>query len=66
MKYFTIILLALGLVALLLGACVPVTARPAATEAATDAATGNVTSAPDADWQTYTDAEVGYSITTPP
>jgi hypothetical protein len=43
-----------------------VTARPTATAAATAAASGNVTPAPGADWQTYTDAEVGYSITTPP
>jgi putative hemolysin len=66
MKYFRTILFTLGLVALLLGACVPVTARPTATAAATAAAIGNVTSAPGTDWQTYTDAEVGYSITTPP
>ena len=62
MKYFRTILAALGLVALLLGACVPVTAPAATIEATTAAAPP----APGADWQTYTDVEVGYSITTPP
>jgi putative hemolysin len=66
MKYFRTILFTLGLVVLLLGACVPVTARPTATEAATEAATADITPAQGADWQTYTDAGVGYSITTPP
>ena len=66
MKYFRTILFTLGLVVLLLGACVPVTARPTATEATAEAASGNVTPVPGTDWQTYTDAEVGYSITTPP
>ncbi len=66
MKYFRTILFTLGLVVLLLGACVPVTARPTAAQATAEAATGNVTPVPGTDWQTYTDAEVGYSITTPP
>ena len=62
MKYFKIILLSLGLVNLLLGGCVPVTAPPATSEVAA----GTVPSTSTGDWQTYTDAEVGYSITTPP
>jgi putative hemolysin len=66
MKYFRTILFTLGLVVLLLGACVPVTAPSATIEPTTAATTAAAPPAPNADWQTYTDAEVGYSITMPP
>lgn len=72
MKDRRIILITLGLVALLLGACVPVATPPGTTAGATEAAaataagTGSTPTLPGADWRTYTDTEVGYSIATPP
>ena len=67
MKRFTMTLITLSLAALLLGACVLVPAAPPtpiASPVVAPAATG--ASAPAADWQTYTNAEVGFSIKMPP
>ena len=60
MKRFTITLITLSLVALLLGACVTVPAAPTLQPATLAAAP-----APAGEWQTYTDAEVGFSLQTP-
>ena len=60
MKHFMTMLITLFLAVLLLGACVPVTAPPAATEATAGVA------APAGEWQTYADNEVGFTIQLPP
>ena len=62
MKHLTTILITLSLVALLLGACVPAPA-PVASSGAAPVATEP---APAGEWQTYTNAEVGFSIQMPP
>jgi len=69
-KHLTMTLITLSLVALLLGACVPPPASPpmpiaspVVAPAATETAAGP--SAPAGEWQTYTDAEVGFSIQVP-
>jgi putative hemolysin len=67
MKDFTMTLITLFLVALWLGACVPVPAAspvPVASPVVAPAASGP--SAPAGDWQTYTNAEAGFSIAAPP
>ena len=56
MKHHTTTLITLTLVALLLGACVPAPASPSAPIASPTAAA----------WQTFTNAEVGFSIEMPP
>ena len=56
MKHLTTTLITLSLVILLLGACVPAPAAPASPVALPTAAA----------WQTYTNAEVGFSIKMPP
>ena len=56
MKHLTTTLITLSLAILLLGACVPAPAAPASPVALPTAAT----------WQTDTNAEVGFSIKTPP
>ena len=60
MKHFTTTLITLSLAALLLGACVPVPAASTLQPATLAAAP-----APAGEWQTYTDAEVGFSLQTP-
>ena len=55
MKHLTTTLITLSLAILLLGACVPAPAAPASPVASPTAA----------DWQTYTNAEVGFSIEMP-
>ena len=62
MKHLTTTLITLSLVALLLGACVPAPA-PVASSGAAPVATEP---APAGEWQTYTNAEVGFSIQMPP
>ena len=62
MKYLTTTMITLTLVALLLGACVPSPA-PVASSGAAPVATEP---APAGEWQTYTNAEVGFSIQMPP
>ena len=62
MKHLTTTLITLSLVALSLGACVPAPASPPAPIASPVA--GSV--APAGEWQTYTNAEVGFSIKMPP
>jgi len=61
-KHLTTTLITLSLVALSLGACVPAPASPPAPIASPVA--GSV--APAGEWQTYTNAEVGFSIQYPP
>ena len=62
MKHLTMTLIVLSLVALLLGACVPPPAPVASPVAAPIAAE----LAPAGEWQTYTNAEAGFSIQMPP
>ena len=64
MKRFAMTLITLSLAALWLAACVPVPAAPAPSPVVAPAATGPAASA--GGWQTYTNAEAGFSLQMPP
>jgi hypothetical protein len=64
MKQLTLTLTILLLVALLLGACVPLQASPPAPVASPLAGPAAIRTA--AAWQTFTNTEAGFSIMAPP